>query len=165
MECINKEREKRKRSWLVFYACSHFLVLWFSRKRHSFFCVEVVSFFGYHNDYVFLRILEKRVMNELIIKWANYQNIWNICTIFYRSVKLSSPVLNNVIIMGSFMMYVAVVVATIDYSHVMDNDRTSSNLCMVCIDNVTSFMDSTLRNLLIPIQGHKIWLIGFNNGF
>ena len=50
--------------------------------------------------------------------------------ILHRAVKLSSPMVNNVIILGGFLMYTEVVVASLDYGQAVNlNDR--SKLCMV----------------------------------
>ncbi|XP_052762187.1 gamma-aminobutyric acid type B receptor subunit 2-like [Mya arenaria] len=46
-----------------------------------------------------------------------------------RTIKMSSPILNNVIIAGSLLMYMEVVVASVDYLQIFQKDIRSS-LCM-----------------------------------
>ena len=68
----------------------------------------------------------------MYIAWACFRNVFFFFILFdFSNIKLSSPMINNIIIGGSILMYVCVFMTALDYGYMLKPNFTDK-ICMVC---------------------------------
>lgn len=72
------------------------------------------------------------VRYQIFLVHAPFKNIMLILRMFFRAVKMSSPMINNIILAGCFLLYAEVLMSAFDYVHALPVVY-SDNLCMVSI--------------------------------
>ena len=72
----------------------------------------------------------------LLLVYSLKSRFGNYSVFFFRSVKMSSPMLNNVISAGCFLMYSEVFMNAFDYIHLVTMG-TDNNICMVSFNTAT----------------------------
>ena len=67
---------------------------------------------------------------------------------FFSNIKLSSPLINNIIIIGSIVIYAGVFISSLDYGRLLPSEM-DNHVCMVCI---------TTQYSCLPYKGDMRWI-------